>query len=593
MAYISSNQKDDEKDQGLNVFGGQNQMQQQPGQDANAQQNQQVSLTSAPGSIQGGAPAPQSPQPQQQKGSGAFTDLRKYVQANKPQAQQLGQAAAQNIQKQAEQVGGQVAQASQQFQQNVGMQQQQLGQAKDFATQQIQQAAQGKMVDTPKIQQFQQLTSGEKKFGDVGALNLAAQQQAAQKLAGLSGQAERASGATNLLQEAFGGQQYTRGQKALDAMILGGDRAAREALMTGTQQATTGLDQQLRDARAAALAEASGLGQQDTQFRADLASQLESERGKVASDIDARTQQIQQEMKNEQQKLVEMVQNGQLSVEDFNKYIDQTQLQAAAKQFSATKEQLVENLSSPTFKPPTPDEINLMSQRYNSGDIGNAMGIGGNTLMNISRAIDSIDSLKNMGVPEAQIVDSYRQDLMDRFLTGTIKNLNHNSSSPPEGLKIEGLQRTWIPGTMNYTWDITNPEAAALSVKNMSNEQIMNIVKGKMGTPAMGFNHKQILGDIANSVQAPTTASLAERTVADINRAAQQGQDITKYLSQIDPTTITSSQAISDELLARQSALAALAGREGEGVQRQGTLPTQAATFDFAKLLRDISGIRV
>lgn len=582
MAYISSTDKDDEKDQGLDLFSGQGQLQPQNQQGQQAQ-GEPVSLTSSPGSIQGGAPAQPAPQQNKQKGSGAFTDLRKYVQANKPQASQLGQAAASTIQKQAGQIGGQVAKANEQYQQNIAQQQQQIQQAQQFGQQQIQQAAQGKAAATPNLQQFQQIATGQKTFGDAGALNLAAQQQAAQKVAGFAGQAERATGVNQMLQQAFGKNQYTGGQKALDAMILGGDRNARQQLMTDVQKASTGLESQLRDARSAALAEASKLSTQDQALRDTLGTQLTGARSQVTKDIEANTAAVQKKLADEQNYLMGKLQKGEISVEDFNKYIDQSQLQAAAQQFGQTRSGLAERLQSPEYSKYASDPEFLQQQ---------------------------VDTLRNLGVSEQQIADQFRQTALGQLEglgSGNINNAQNLYKTDQIGSLLKSFyDPTTTTGQLQQAgYTQLNAQQLRDQLTQMTPQELLNKAMSgyttgggvsrftPVGDQTAVKDRMDVLNQVLQGVQTPTTASLAQRAVADINRAAQQGQDVTKYLSKVDPKTISSSQAITDDLLARQQALAALAGRQGEGVQRQGSVPAKAATFNFADILKNVSGIKV
>lgn len=90
---------------------------------------------------QGGQTAPQSAQRRPSEGgkgsSGRFTNIRKYIQANEPQATKMAGAAGAQTQKQAQAIGQQVKQQQDKLKQQIQQNQAKMGQAEKFADQQL------------------------------------------------------------------------------------------------------------------------------------------------------------------------------------------------------------------------------------------------------------------------------------------------------------------------------------------------------------------------------------------------------------------------------------------------------------------------
>lgn len=230
--------------------------------------------------------------------SGMFTNIQKYVEKNKPQAQKIAGAVTQDVGKQAEQIRQAAAEKQAQQQQTIQANQNLINQNQDWANQQVQnimnpglqaqapetsqlrtggivQATQLPQVQAPSVEdasRFQQLMSGNiQGLQSVQDLNLAQQQNRASALAQLAGDAGTEEGRRNLLGQTFRKQgDYTRGMSGLDQLITSGDQAAREALVAGTAEQAQGLQSQLGDISA--------------QARQDLAGQQEAIRN-LSGDI--------------------------------------------------------------------------------------------------------------------------------------------------------------------------------------------------------------------------------------------------------------------------------------------------------------------
>ena len=200
--------------------------------------------------------------------SGMFTNVQKYVERNRPQAQKIAKAVTQDFSKQAGQIAQQVNKQKEDQQAKLAANQQMLDAQREEAEnivsgvmgtgQQAQQpegaatTQQPTDVPTPTpeeqqakfqadVDRFQALSKGPVGVQQVGDLNLAQQNLKAQALSRLAQGANREGARRQMMQKTFGDRQYTRGQSALDDLILGGSQAARESIIEGTQGETKSL----------------------------------------------------------------------------------------------------------------------------------------------------------------------------------------------------------------------------------------------------------------------------------------------------------------------------------------------------------------
>lgn len=150
-------------------------------------------------------------------------------------------------------------------------------------------AAAPESVTPEEAQRFQNLLNGIERFDQVG-FDIAAQKRQAGELSGLANDAERASIRSELLRRSIGGQDYTGGKAALDALILGSDDAARESLIRGVQEQSKGLQGQIRGAEresARSFAELAGEGRG---LQEQLKSGLTSEQEALQKELEQRVQ---------------------------------------------------------------------------------------------------------------------------------------------------------------------------------------------------------------------------------------------------------------------------------------------------------------
>lgn len=156
-----------------------------------------------------------------------FADLRRYVEANRPQATQLATKVAGDIEQRAEQqVGGARTQAMGDFRQQV-----------EQATKPVEQFAKvGEYFKAPEqnVQKAQEVAqvrkmqyAGPQQIGAEGLANIQSAAEQAKQRAEL---AKTQEGQRTLLRDVIPGGRYTSGMSAFDTMLLQGNPEARQQL---------------------------------------------------------------------------------------------------------------------------------------------------------------------------------------------------------------------------------------------------------------------------------------------------------------------------------------------------------------------------
>lgn len=142
MAFIS---EEEEKSQeaGMNVLAGADQPQPEAAGSPTTPSQPVSGMAPTPGSAapQQGS-QPQSQAPKGSKGSGMFTDIRKYIKANQPSAQKMAGAVTSGVGQQAGDIRRQLESQQQKFQGQLAQNQQKLQQGQQFAGQTLQTAQQ-------------------------------------------------------------------------------------------------------------------------------------------------------------------------------------------------------------------------------------------------------------------------------------------------------------------------------------------------------------------------------------------------------------------------------------------------------------------
>lgn len=209
MAFIPQ-EEEDSNEAGMNVLAGSDQPMQQPMEQEQTDQPEQISggqSATIGGEQLGSQTTPQPQGTRKQRGSGMFTDIRKYIQANQPAGGRLGTAVAKGIQKRTQTPAQKLAEQSKRIRQNYQAQQVQIGQAQQQAQQAGQQA--GQLVNQQDLQGQQQRL--QSRIGALGNLQQGGYQQditgAQQAFQAFAPQVQQAQQAQQQAQQAFQQQQ--------------------------------------------------------------------------------------------------------------------------------------------------------------------------------------------------------------------------------------------------------------------------------------------------------------------------------------------------------------------------------------------------
>lgn len=325
MAFIPE-EEEGSQEPGMNVLSGSD----QPQQDSQQQgQNQQVTSGQPTTIGTGGQAAPigsqvgQAPTPQgntrKKQGSGMFTDIRKYIKANKQGGQQLAGAVTQDVTQQAQDIRNQIENQQNKFQQSLAQNQANLQQSQDFAQEAVQKAGSGQLSEQD-FQRYQNLISGDARFDVAQPIDLLRQRSRAQALQRLSQRAGRAEGREELLKKTFGerpGQRYTRGQRAVDSLLLGADPTASQQLVQGTQQEFGGLAGDITAARKKAIQDVYGLKKDVAEFTGEEGTAAqnilgqEGARTQLGQELDTAAEQKFSEVTNRRNQLLDKLRNRQ------------------------------------------------------------------------------------------------------------------------------------------------------------------------------------------------------------------------------------------------------------------------------------------
>ena len=230
-------------------------------------------------------PASQPRATQPRASSGMFTNIRKYIDANRPQAGRMADAAAQTFGRTSQNLQKDVQNKENIYQTQAQQKQGLIENERQFATditerivgtQTPQAPAEGE-TEQPLYQEdeygrVRDVLTGNKTFSNLQALNLNKEQNKLQELINKADASENFQGRTALLSDTFGnqGRAYTRGQQGLDSLILQGDEAATNRLISGVQDQSGQAKGLIGDARRDALR---------------TMSQYDTSRGNIKGDI--------------------------------------------------------------------------------------------------------------------------------------------------------------------------------------------------------------------------------------------------------------------------------------------------------------------
>lgn len=245
---------------------------------------------SAPSSsLKGGQPPSAAPTTTQQaraaqaagptRGTG-FTGVGRFLQANV--GSRLGQEVAGRVSRTGQEAAARLGQSVGQFQQQRTQQQQERTKQQEAAQSALQRIASGELTAVSPEQQaaYQAIAGGQ--FGVSGQLQDIGGIQSQARLAGqLARGTQTAAGRTGLLQQVVGRgpSQYTSGQSALDALILG--QAGGQ--LAAARRASAGLERQVGTQEQLAAEQARQFGAETQRAKEQLTGERTSELGKISS----------------------------------------------------------------------------------------------------------------------------------------------------------------------------------------------------------------------------------------------------------------------------------------------------------------------
>lgn len=296
--------------------------------------------------------------------SGMFTNIQKYVDKNRPQAQKMSTAVQQDTGAQAadirEQAEKKQAQTNAIIESNKGVMQGAQTEASNIVgnimgtapqpTQPQPMAPQAPSQED-QISRFQEIAAGDIGASNVQNVNLAQENMKAQALQKLAQGARSEQGRKNLLRQTFQDQgEYNRGMSGLDQLILGGDAGARSSLISGladqSGQLQQGLGQIGQDTRADVL----GYQREKGDFNQGIMDMITGEGG-AQSQLDA---QIAADLAAEQSKFgagqqdfIEALRTGEgLTRENLDKYISDDAFQQLGSQLKSRDQQMIDYLKT-------------------------------------------------------------------------------------------------------------------------------------------------------------------------------------------------------------------------------------------------------
>lgn len=278
MAYDASNTKDDQQQVAGSTPLGQGVSTPAPTPTPNSSSAPSIPTPIAGSSSTGASSQGPSQNNKSKASSGMFTNIQKYVEKNRPQAQKISTAVTQDVGNQASEIRQQAEQKTAQTRQQLDANQSAINEQRQFAQNQVNAIInpQSTPQQTPTIpvagesegrvaqqnttstlnpfevqqadaEKFQQLMQGNLQgVNQVQGINLAQQQSKAQALQNLAAGVRTEQGRRNLLTDTFSDNgEYTRGMSGLDQLILAGDDTARTGLISGIRDQAGTLSDEL------------------------------------------------------------------------------------------------------------------------------------------------------------------------------------------------------------------------------------------------------------------------------------------------------------------------------------------------------------
>jgi hypothetical protein len=220
----------------------------------------------------------------QSLGTGHFTDINKYLNANKSSAGNMANSIVGTVQNKADSIRSDINSAGQNFNKSIQGESSRLANGEDFINNSINQVNQGQHLNQENLQKFSdyRLGNGENLQTQV---NLPGIQQKAHDVASFGNLANTESGRKQLLTNTFASPSYTSGQKRFDQLLLQGSPDAANTLVTGVNKATSGIDETAQkelDSETNKLAE---LNARKAAIQNIVSGQLQSAQDQIKTDV--------------------------------------------------------------------------------------------------------------------------------------------------------------------------------------------------------------------------------------------------------------------------------------------------------------------
>jgi hypothetical protein len=567
MAVIAPqiDNEDEQNQQGMNILSpagtqGAQITPQQPAQGQDQAQPQSFT-TSGTQSASVGSTGPTQPSSMQQAnrpkkgvGSGVYKDIRKYIDANKPATGRLAQGVVGGVQQQVKQGQQQLRGTQSQFQQGLQQQQQNIQGARQFALQQLQEAGTADL--TPEdIQRFTALRTGEEQF-QMEAPDWTQEQAKEQQLQRQAAEAGTEQGRFNLLKQAFQTPTYSRGQSALDQLLLQGTREGRETVQQGTDEAARGFQKDLTQARTAAIEDLGRLDEENIAMRDFIGEQATGARTGLVSDVDKQLAAERERLIGSQERLEQALAQGTFTPEMAQEFIDPQAFSEFQRQQQQQADYLDAILRGDTGAGGSARAATELLGQISSGDILAQQG-----WLDQVAATSGDPLYRDAATRLNQALRGFDMNYQDLAKLSAAINLSQDPNAyrqrgmgPAGDMYIEQAQATPVL----QEFGLTTPEA---------------IQQFQQQGGVSGYIQRQM-------AQRPQTLEQFAQMIP------QAGVDLTGLISgRVDPSTVTRASVASPEQLARYQALAQLGGVEDLEIlpERRAALPEQGAMFDLGR----------
>jgi hypothetical protein len=357
MAYVVNEQDNEKTADSMDVFGEQEtQVQEQP---------QVTTQGITTGVAKTARPSPKVPR--RRTGTG-FTNLRKYIEANVPQAQRLAESVVGKTQEQAQKVKAGTEEAQQRFQKELEPEKQRLEQAEQFTRQLVESAVPGQELTQSDVERYKQLTEQRGKFKNIGGPDYTQAAREAQRLQQLGRQAGTTAGRFQLLQQTLGGAQpYTAGQRTLDELILAGSAPASQRIIAGTREATGGIAQDIAARQEASRKALLSLRQQAGQAQQAARGELGEIGEELQAGIAGRLAEAETARQEEIERVIGGLERRELTAED----IQRLGLRAGESLYGIDPSQYIKASVAPKFETiASPEEVaRYQAIRQLSGEV--------------------------------------------------------------------------------------------------------------------------------------------------------------------------------------------------------------------------------